>query len=470
MSNAFNTKRLCFSITSYVSNLLKNYEHSFSHRKFFCIMASLIVILVIDISIVKVYDIVNKSFIPIQDKVILFSINSSLCILLEFVIIKYIKNSLKSNQLYKRSNINLLYTISLTVLCIVGALLGVLIFQQMFANHYDILFSALVITVSYGAAVGFIGKLSTLFLSWYMSNHNLITFLYFISLSLIAFNLVITVIIADFKINDRPHEVEGSYSLGTEDLDAGKYAFLDSTYNISSVVSFVSIWITTALIMNNYREKLMNSIVYWSILCIPLIYFLVIYFYQYIFGNLLISYLAIDPITVSILMTTVLSLSKPIGGVTFAFVFWKISKTVGYEKNLKTYMIISGWGILLIFGADQALVQTLTPYPPFGLATITILSIAAFLMLVGIYNSAVLVSANNDLRKSIYKHALESKLLGQIGRAEMENELQKTVTKIADEKKHLMTDTQKQPVELDGMELKKYIEFVVREVNKDKKQ
>jgi hypothetical protein len=51
----------------------------------------------------------------------------------------------------------------------------------------------------------------------------------------------------------------------------------------------------------------------------------------------------------------------------------------------------------------------------------------------------------------------------------MENELQKTVTKINNEKKHLMTDTQ-QPVELDGMELKKYIEFVVREVKKDKKQ
>jgi hypothetical protein len=43
----------------------------------------------------------------------------------------------------------------------------------------------------------------------------------------------------------------------------------------------------------------------------------------------------------------------------------------------------------------------------------------------------------------------------------MENELQKTVTKITDEKRDFMTDTQ-QPVELDRMELKKYIEFVVR--------
>jgi hypothetical protein len=51
----------------------------------------------------------------------------------------------------------------------------------------------------------------------------------------------------------------------------------------------------------------------------------------------------------------------------------------------------------------------------------------------------------------------------------MEKELQKTVTKITNEKKDFMTDTQQQPVELDGMELKKYIEFVVREVKKDKK-
>src|SRR5215831_16875933 len=221
--------------------------------------------------------------------------------------------------------------------------------------------------------------------------------------------------------------------------------------------------------MNSYREKLANSIIYWTILCLPHVYFLITYFYQFIFSNILISYLEIDPITVSIFLTAFLSLSKPIGGVFFGFAFWKIARTVGYEKNIKTYMIISGWGIFLIFSANQAEAQIIGPYPPFGIATITILNIAAFLMLVGIYNSAVLVSASNDLRKSIYKHALESKLLGIIGSAEIENELQKTVTKITDEKKHLMADTQ-QPVELDGMELKKYIEFVVREVKKDNKQ
>jgi hypothetical protein len=74
------------------------------------------------------------------------------------------------------------------------------------------------------------------------------------------------------------------------------------------------------------------------------------------------------------------------------------------------------------------------------------------------------------LRKSIYKYALGSKLLGQIGRAEVEIEMQKAVTKITKEKEHLMTKREEEPIELDGMELKKYLEFVIHEVKKDKKQ
>ena len=46
-------------------------------------------------------------------------------------------------------------------------------------------------------------------------------------------------------------------------------------------------------------------------------------------------------------------------------------------------------------------------------------------MLLGIYNSARLVAGNIDLRKSIYKHAIESKLLGIIGKAEVNRESSK---------------------------------------------
>jgi hypothetical protein len=86
-------------------------------------------------------------------------------------------------------------------------------------------------------------------------------------------------------------------------------------------------------------------------------------------------------------------------------------------------------------------------------------------MLLGIYNSATLVSANNELRKSIYKHALESKLLGLIGQAEMESEIRNTVKQVSQDKYELEKELE-EPVELDETELKKYIKFVIREVGK----
>ena len=173
-----------------------------------------------------------------------------------------------------------------------------------------------------------------LFLSWYKSNQNWIVFLYFLSMLLIAFNLIITAIISDVKINDRPDKVRELVG-GSMDLFVGKYVFLNNIYTTSSILSFVSIWITTALLMNYYRDKLIiNAIVYWFILSIPLFYFLSNYLYKFILTNILASYLTTGPITVSIILTAFLSLSKPIGGLTFAIAFWKISNIISYEKNI----------------------------------------------------------------------------------------------------------------------------------------
>jgi hypothetical protein len=230
-------------------------------------------------------------------------------------------------------------------------------------------------------------------------------------------------------------------------------------------LSFISIWITTALLMNYYREKLINAIIYWILLSIPLLYFLINYIYQFIFSGLLILYLTVDPITVSIILTTFLSLSKPIGGLTFAAVFWNVSKIVNYEKSIRTSMIISGWGIFLIFGTSQGVVQTLTPYPPFGLVTNTVLIIGGFLMLLGIYNSAKLVSINDNLRKSIYKHFSEPRLLRLIGQAEMNKEIEGVVKEINRRKGSLERETNL-PIALDERALKKYIEFVIKETKK----
>ena len=284
------------------------------------------------------------------------------------------------------------------------------------------------------------------------------------SMVVIAFNLITTAAFTSVKLTDRPDRI-GEYIGSSGDTSGGRHLFLDNTYRISHFMSFFSIWITTAILMNNYREKPTSTIVYWILLSIPLVYFLITYFYQYILGNILISYLESDPITVSIILGAFLALSKPIGGLVFGVAFWKISRIISYERTIKTYMVISGLGIFLIFAANQATTQIVIPYPPFGLSSITVLNIAAFLMFLGIYNSATLVSTNHDLRKLIRKHALESRLLDLIGQAEMDNEIRKTVKKITQSKDILERD-KKAEFELDERELEKYIDYVIRETKK----
>jgi hypothetical protein len=123
--------------------------------------------------------------------------------------------------------------------------------------------------------------------------------------------------------------------------------------------------------------------------------------------------------------------------------------------------------MLLIFGTNQGMTQTLTPYPPFGLATITILVLASYFILIGIYNSATLVSIDRDLRDLITKYTEQSNLLNLIGKAELEMELHKTVKKIVSDKDEL-GDPLGRKIDVDENELKKYLDSVLREVKKVK--
>jgi hypothetical protein len=157
-------------------------------------------------------------------------------------------------------------------------------------------------------------------------------------------------------------------------------------------------------------------------------------------------------------------LSKPIGGLIFAIAFWKMSRVVGYERNMKLSMVIAGWGIFFIFGANQASTQIIAHYPPFGITTLAIMNMAAYLMLLGIFNSATLVSANNSLRTSLHRYAL--KLLKPIGRAEMEKEIQTTVKKIS-EHKEIAEISNEKSFEFDENELEKYLKQVIKEIKKE---
>jgi len=266
------------------------------------------------------------------------------------------------------------------------------------------------------------------------------------------------------KINDKPEKIREYIGI-TSFSKMGKYAVLDTIYTISSILSFVSLWIATFILVTTYRKKSWSSAIFLIILLLPLIYFSANYVVKYYVTEIFSSFTTVDPFVLSISLILIFSLSNPLGGITFGLLFWRTSKAVRYEKDIVSFILIAGYGIMLAFSANQATSLTSTPYPPFGLSTISIMTIAAYMMLVGIYNSAKLVSINNELRRSIVKIALESRMLNLMGEAEKQKEVEIIIMKIHDDNAIAEVENDvKQGPDLDHDELRKYIYEVVNEL------
>ena len=61
----------------------------------------------------------------------------------------------------------------------------------------------------------------------------------------------------------------------------------------------------------------------------------------------------------------------------------------------------------LLFTSNQPLGLIFAPYPPFGLATICYMTLASYLILLGIYSSAISVANDTTLRRSIKKSLIQ---------------------------------------------------------------
>jgi hypothetical protein len=154
-----------------------------------------------------------------------------------------------------------------------------------------------------------------------------------------------------------------------------------------------------------------------------------------------------------------------VDGILFSVAFWIIARKLSGNNVARNYMIISAYGLVLVFVSNQAVVLVSAPYPPFGLATTSFTGLSSYLLLVGIYSSAISVAEDSKLRQTIRKLAVkEAKFLGSIGSAQMEDELQKRVMKVAKEQHEILTQQTGVEPSLDEDELKQYLYETIQEI------
>jgi hypothetical protein len=166
------------------------------------------------------------------------------------------------------------------------------------------------------------------------------------------------------------------------------------------------------------------------------------------------------------------SLNSTAGGVLFGIAFWQVAKSIRQNHVVRTYMRIAAYGFILYFITNQVGLSAAS-YPPLGIAAFSLLGLSTYMVFLGVYSSAVSISQDIQLRKSIRKLAAGDKnLLSSIGTAYMDQEIQRTVKSM----KGVVEQQEKELEEQTGIEanleedeMKNYLEQVMQEVGKSRK-
>ena len=426
------------------------------HKGFLVIFALIIIALLVDTSIRKITPFTGGLGIGTQDLAIFTSM------IIVYAVGQYlILNFLGRSHLHFQKSYKIVRLSQYALITI----LALIAWQVIFTGGYSSILMKTVIWINYAMFVILTGSLSYRFLVWSTSNKNRVVVAYGISMALLSASGVFTV----FYINDalsgqrdieyiRPFRNLIAIVASVENI-------FSSSYFVSSLAAFLFTWLATILLLNHYSKKL-GMIIFWILVLIPLVYFLSQF--EGAFLNMFVSLRKLDPIVFSVTHTLIFSATKSVGGILFGIAFWSVSKNIE-NKVVKNYLIVSAYGMVLLFTANQPVGLTLIPYPPFGLVSISFLGLSSYLVFIGIFSASMSVALDSKLRTIIKRSALdETKFVETIGTSEMEKLIERRVRHMvsrmeADFKK----ETGVEP-SLSDSEAKDYIKQVLDEVRENR--
>ena len=381
----------------------------------------------------------------------------------QYFLLEFIRKKGKDIRLIGMLHLNKIHASVTVIQFTITAILVSIFLQMITTTSYNNGMVIAGVTISYLLGTILMGLLASRFFSWFGSNRNLVIILYALSSAIIGANLCLTLLFVDLLLIQQPSDVfphPSTVSPAQFLTSISVTGELNYAFVISSLMSFVSFWIATVFLLRHYSGRL-GPAKYWIIVSIPLVYF-ASQFLPY-FLDLFSSFRQTEPILFGMVYTVIFTLSRPAGGVLFGIAFWIVARALPHDSNVRDYLNISALGIVLLFTSNQAIILVTFSYPPFGIATISFVGLSSYLVLVGIYSSAISIAQDTKLRQSIRKITLkESRLLDSIGTAHMEEQLMKKVLKAVKLSQASMKHETGIDVSLDQQEITSYLREAYR--------
>jgi hypothetical protein len=410
--------------------ILRSLGQQYENKKAFAVIIMLLIsVLVLDSSLFRISDLIRIYVTP-EWTTILFVFMSVVYLVGQYNLIRFART--KSRQIRERGylHLNLLYkSVTITQYLLSGIIVFVLLQILVFSEFYT---SAIGVTavISYLMAIFMMMFLSLRFFSWYRLHKNRVVLFYLLSTITLTINAIFSFALILTISPGIPPLVGESQIVGmTRPIAAIPLATALNNGNIvTAILSFILLWVATAFLLREYSKRI-GRIKYWILVSIPLVYFLSQF--PALFFNIFDFLIMSNPTLFGIVLTLIFNLSRIAGGVLFGVAFWTIARHLPNNTAVKSYMIIAAYGLIIFYISNQAgssLFQSGGVYPPFGFLTIAIIGLSSYLMLVGIYSSAISVAQDSRLRRAI-RNSVEqqSSLLDKIGTAQMQQEIENSV-------------------------------------------
>jgi hypothetical protein len=343
-------------------------------------------------------------------------------------------------------------TVSITQYILVAVMISIVL-QMLAVSYYYTNLLTIAVVVSYGLAAFLLGLLAYRLFSWYRINKTLVILVYALAYCIVVVNAIDPLVLFDAVLLGKPTMTVSPQShISFQGFIPGSTMSILPVIQTQSLISyFVLTWAATIILLIHNASRL-GKLKFWLLIVAPSGYFIIYYLFP-----------------ASAISTSISS--GVVTGVLIAVSFWSISRSISQESQVRDYMILTAYGFIIFFTAGSATVLQ-AGYPPFGLANVSFVGLAAYLILTGIYQSTISIAQDVKLRHLIKSAAFQesSKFLGALGSAEMEKQIEETVIKVLKDNASALAEQSGVEPSLTDSELKSYLNEVIAEIVKTKEQ
>jgi hypothetical protein len=299
------------------------------------------------------------------------------------------------------------------------AILIVIVYQILFMSQYYTAFLVWTTAISFLLAIVLLCILARQLFVWYRyyKKGSFVILSYAMAFVIMSLTFSFALILDLHAFSSKQDIVTPNSKVVFPNFDNANWLFLvfHYVYHYLDLISFVLIWGANALLLLQYRKRL-GHVKFWIIVGLPLVYYL----------SSFVGILGLS--SESFFFYLYYSLNTTAGGLMFGVTFIAIARKID-NQGIKGYMTLTAYGFVFLYISGQITLAAAS-YPPFGIATLSFLGLSSYILLIGLYATAISLSQHAQLRKSIRNSIDEqhSRLIDGIGMSELQREIDKRIT------------------------------------------